>query len=442
MTTGIGKTRLGYVLGGIGTAMLATACSASAATLTIATVNNPQMLQMEQLVPVFTKQTGIKVNFVTLPENTLRQRVTTDIATNSGNFDIVTVGSYEVPLWGKNGWLKPIKNLPASYDLSDIFPSVRHGLSYKGTLYALPFYAESSVTYYRTDLFKQAGLTMPQNPTYKEIETYAAKLNDPAKGIYGMCLRGLPGWGENMAYFDTLVNTFGGRWFNMKWQPQLDTSAWKQAANYYVNIEKKYGPPNVSSNGFTENEALFTQGKCAMWIDATSAAGTLYDPKSSKVASDVGVVSSPVAVTPKGSHWLWAWSLAIPKTTRHAANAMKFLEWSTSKQYLTLVGEKFGWVVAPPGTRESLYSNPDYVKAAPFAGKVKQALLTADSNDPTAQKVPYTGIQFVAIPQFQGIGTEVGQQLAAVIAGQKPVDDALAQAQTTTARTMKQAGYR
>ena len=421
--------------------VLAMAGAARATTLTVATVNNPNMIQMQQLSPVFTKETGIKINWVVLPENTLRQRVTTDIATQSGDFDIVTIGTYDVPIWGKRGWLDQMNGLPKGYDVKDIFPSVRSGLSYDGKLYALPFYAESSVTFYRKDLFKKAGLTMPANPTYKDIAADVPKINDPSKGIYGICLRGLPGWGENMAYLDTLVNTYGGRWFNMKWQPRLDSPAWKKAITFYVDLMKKYGPPNASSNGFTENDALFLQGKCGIWIDATSAAGTMYDPKSSKVANDVGIVASPVAVTPKGSHWLWAWSLGIPKTTKHEADAKKFVAWATSKAYLKLVGQKFGWVTVPPGTRLSTYSNPNYLKAAPFAGFVKQAILSADPNDPTLKKVPYTGVQFVAIPEFQSIGTQVGQQIAAALAGQKSVDAALKQAQASTERTMKEAGY-
>lgn len=415
--------------------------TAKAETLTLATVNNPNMIQMQQLAPIFTKETGIKVNFVVLPENTLRQRVTTDIATNSGNFDIVTIGNYEVPIWAKRGWLTPMKNLPASYDVNDLFPTVRSGISYKGQLYALPFYAESSVTFYRTDLFKKAGLTMPKNPTYADIQKDVPKINDPSKGIYGICLRGLPGWGENMAYLDTLVNTYGGRWFNMKWQPEIDSPAWHKAITFYVDIMKKYGPPNASSNGFTENDALFLQGRCGIWIDATSAAGTMYDPKTSKVADDVGIAASPVAVTPNGSHWLWSWNLGIPKTTRHKADAMKFVEWATSKKYLQLVGQKFGWVTVPPGTRISTYSDPNYTKAAPFAGFVKQAILTANPDKPTAKPVPYTGIQYVAIPEFQAIGTEVGQQMAAALAGQESVDAALKTSQASTARTMKEAGY-
>jgi sorbitol/mannitol transport system substrate-binding protein len=421
--------------------LLGSGAAAQATTLTVATVNNPQMLQMEQLAPQFTKQTGIAINFVTLPENTLRQRVTVDITTNSHLFDVVMISNYETPIWAKRGWLLPFQNLPASYDLDDIFPSLRASLSYTGKLYALPFYAESSVTYYQKKLFAQADLTMPDHPTYAEISADAAKLNAPAKGVYGICLRGLPGWGENMAYVDTLVNTFGGRWFNMRWQPVLDSPAWHKAISFYVGLERKYGPPNASSNGFTENDALFLQGHCALWIDATSAAGTMWDPKTSKVADEVGMVASPVAVTPAGSHWLYSWALAIPKSTDQADAARKFVEWATSKPYLNLVGKSFGWVTLPPGTRISTYSNPNYLRAAPFAQFVKESILTADPDKPTLQPVPYSGIQFVAIPEFEGIGTDVGQQIAAALAGQETVDKALHAAQETTSRTMREDGY-
>ncbi len=415
--------------------------AATAATLTIATVNNPDMLVMQKLSPAFTKETGIKLNWVVLPENTLRQRVTTDIATHAGSFDIVTIGTYEAPLWAKNHWLDPVGNLGAAYDLADIFPSVRAGLSYNRTLYAVPFYAESSMTYYRKDLFKAAGLTMPAHPTYDEIKTFADKLTDPAKGIYGVCLRGLPGWGENMAYLTTLVNTFGGEWFNMKWEPQLTSPAWEKAITFCVDLMKKDGPPNATSNGFTENLALFSTGKCGMWIDATVAAGYLYDPAKSKVAADVAVAPAPTDVTPHGAHWLWSWALAIPVSSRQAVDARKFLAWATSKSYIGLVGRTQGWVAVPPGTRESTYKNPEYLKAAPFAPLVEQMILSADPLHPTMNPVPYTGVQFVGIPEFQGIGTTVGQDIAAALAGRETVAQALQSAEASTRRTMTEAGY-
>jgi sorbitol/mannitol transport system substrate-binding protein len=422
--------------------LMAAAFGANAQTkLTIATVNNSDMIIMQKLSPEFEKATGIKLDWVVLEENVLRQRVTTDIATKGGQFDIITIGAYETPIWGKQGWLTAVDDLGADYDYDDIFPQVRASLSANNKLFAVPFYAESSFTFYRKDLFDKAGLKLSNPPTYDEITAAADKLNDPNNGVYGICLRGKPGWGENMAYVGTLVNTFGGRWFDMDWKPQLTSPEWKAAVTYYVDLMKKDGPPGATSNGHNENRALFASGKCAMWIDATSAAGYIYNPKESKVADKTAFTGAPVAKYNTGTGWAWAWALAIPASSQKAADAKKFLKWATSKDYVVKVGESEGWVSAPPGTRKSTYANEKYQKAAPFADFVLNAILAADPSKPTHDPVPYTGVQFVAIPEFQGIGTTVGQQVAAALAGQKTVDQALSEAQASTERTMKQAGY-
>lgn len=423
-------------------AALTTGVARATTTVTIATVNNGDMITMQKLSHVFEEQNpDIKLRWVVLQENVLRQRVTTDIATNGGQFDIMTIGTYEVPIWAKRGWLAPLNNLPASYDVNDLLGPVRKGLSYKNTLYALPFYAESSMTYYRTDLFKKAGLKMPEHPTYKQIEKFAKAINDPKNDVYGICLRGKAGWGENMAYVSTLVNTFGGRWFNEKWHTEINSPPWHKAVSYYVNLLKNYGPPGAVSNGFNENLALFANGHCGMWIDATVAAGMLFDPKQSKVSNELGFAQAPTAVTPKGSHWLWSWALAIPKSSKSKAAAEKFITWATSKQYIKLVAKDNGWVAVPPGTRKSTYENPNYLKAAPFAKFVLNAIDTADPTDATLKPVPYSGVQYVAIPEFQAIGTQVGQDIAGALTGSMSVNKALKTAQETTSRTMRRAGY-
>jgi multiple sugar transport system substrate-binding protein/sorbitol/mannitol transport system substrate-binding protein len=375
-----------------------------------------------------------------MEENVLRQRVTTDIATKGGQFDILTIGSYEAPIWGKQGWLVPLGDIEG-YDYDDLIPAVKAGLSSDGTLYAMPFYAESSFTMYRTDLFEAAGLEMPEQPTYEQIAEFAAKLTDKDNEVYGICLRGKPGWGENMAFFGTLVNTYGGRWFDENWVPQLDQKPWADALNYYLDIMTKYGPPGATANGYNENQALFQTGKCAMWIDATSAAGRVFDPSQSEVADKIGFTAAPVATVDKGNAWFWAWSLAIPESSAKADVAKDFLAWATSQDYVEMVGEAKGWVAVPPGTRKSTYANPKYQEAAPFAATVLSSIEAADPADATAQPVPYTGIQYVAIPEFQGIGTTVGQNVSAALAGTSSAENALSASQQTADREMKRAGY-
>ena len=422
---------------------LALAGTASAETITIATVNNGDMIRMQGLTEEFTsKNPDIQIEWVTLEENVLRERVTTDIATSGGQYDIMTIGNYEVPIWAKQGWLTELSGLGDSYDVDDLLPAIRGGLTVEDKLYAAPFYGESAMIMYRTDLFEKAGLEMPDNPTWEFIGEAARKITDRDTDINGICLRGKAGWGENMAFVTALTNSFGGRWFDENWQPQFDQPEWKEALQFYVDLMKDAGPSGASSNGFNENLTLFQQGKCGMWIDATVAASFVSNPKDSTVADKIGyaIFPSKDGVNNHGN-WLWSWNLAIPASSQKVDAAKKFIAWATSKDYTDLVASNEGWANVPPGTRTSLYENEEYKKAAPFAEPTLAAMQAADITKPTVQPVPYTGGQFVAIPEFQAIGTNVGQLFSAVVAGQSSVDDALAQAQSATVREMTRAGY-
>ncbi|AEF24290.1 ABC transporter substrate-binding protein [Pseudomonas fulva] len=413
----------------------------AAETVTIATVNNSDMIRMQRLAKTFEEQhPDIKLKWVVLEENVLRQRLTTDIATQGGQFDVLTIGMYEAALWGEKGWLEPMKDLPADYALDDVFPSVREGLSANGQLYALPFYAEASITYYRTDLFEQAGLKMPEQPTWEQMAEFAGKLHQPDKGQYGICLRGKAGWGENMALITTVANAYGARWFDEQWKPEFTGSEWKNALNFYVDTMKKYGPPGASSNGFNENLALFNSGKCAMWVDASVAGSFVTDKSQSKVADSVGFTLAPTQVTDKGASWLYSWALAIPTSSKSKDAAKTFSAWATSKAYAELVAEKDGVANVPPGTRASTYSDA-YMKAAPFAKVTLDSLKKANPADPSAKPVPYVGIQLVTIPEFQAIGTAVGKLFAAALTGQMQPEQTLQAAQQSTEREMKRAGY-
>ena len=415
---------------------------ANAETLTIATVNNGDMIRMQGLTDDFTeKNPDIQLEWVTLEENVLRERVTTDIATKGGQYDIVTIGNYEVPIWAKQGWLVALDGLGAEYDVDDLLPAIRGGLSVDGKLYAAPFYGESAMIMYRKDLFEKAGLTMPDSPTWEFIGEAARKITDRGADINGICLRGKAGWGENMAFLTALNNSFGGRWFDENWQPQFDQPEWKASLQFYVDMMKDAGPQGASSNGFNENLTLFQQGKCGMWIDATVAASFVSNPKDSTVADKVGYAIFPDTGNGNHGNWLWSWNLAVPSSSTKAEAAQKFIAWATSKGYTELVASKEGWANVPPGTRTSLYKSEDYQKAAPFAAPTLAAMDAADITKPSVKPVPYTGGQFVAIPEFQGLGTTVGQLFSAVLAGQSSVDDALAQAQTTAVREMTRAGY-
>jgi len=412
------------------------------------------MVQMEQVTKqVFEKDhPNIKVNFVTLPENELRSKVTQDVATNAGKFDIATIGSYETPIWAHNGWLQNLSpyldKMSSSdkqqYNYDDLLKPVMSTLSYQGHPYSLPFYGESSFLMYNKQIFAQHHLTMPLHPTWDQIAHFAQVLNDPAHGITGILLRGQSGWGMNMAPLDTMINTYGGSWFDQQWKPQLSTPPVQQAVTLYVNLLQKYGEPGASTSGWQECLSLMSQGKGAMFYDATVFGGLLETPSTSTIAGQVGYVYAPTAVTTNGSHWLWAWSLGIVNSSRNKDAAFQFLTWATSPQYLTLAGKTFGWANVPPGTRASIYQNPDYQKAAPFAQVTLDSINTATPDHPTLNPVPYHGVQYVGIPQFEAVGEQVSTLISAAVAGKMTVSQALQQADQLLASQVNKdntAGY-
>jgi sorbitol/mannitol transport system substrate-binding protein len=420
------------------TSLLATGCAGAGSvgtgnsTLVIAIVSNPQMKDAISLAPEFEKATGINLKFVSLPENQARAKITASTATEGGEFDVVMISNYEAPQWAANGWLEnldPHMAATPGYDANDFIPSIKQSLSYQNQMYAVPFYGESSFLAYRKDLFDKAGLTMPAKPTWPQIADFAAKLDDKANGVAGICLRGKPGWGESLAPFSTVANTFGAQYFDKDWNAKLTSPEFKAAANFYVNLIREHGEVGASSAGFSECGTRYTQGNAAMWYDATVMAGTNEDPSSSKIVGKSGYAPAPVVKT-QASGWLYTWALGIPKVAKDKDAAWKFMAWMTDKAYVQKVGQTYGWNRVPPGVRQSTYDIPDYAKAAQaYAKPTLAGIADANQQKAMANPVPYPGIQFVGIPEFQDLGTRVSQQLSAAIAGRESVDDALKQSQ-------------
>lgn len=396
-------------------------------------VNNPQMVELQKLTRAhFTKETGIKVNFTVLPENDVRDKISQDFANQAGQYDVATLSNYEIPIYARNGWLRQMNGYVAkdpAYDEQDVLKPMRQSLTADdGKLYGQPFYGESSFLMYRKDVFDKKGLTMPERPTWQQVADLAAKADGAEPGMKGICLRGLPGWGEVMAPLTTVVNTFGGTWFDKDWKARLDSPAFEKATKFYVDLVREHGESGAAQAGFAECLNNMTQGKVAMWYDATSAAGSL-EAANSPVKGKVGYAPAPVEKT-ESSGWLYTWAWGIQKASRNPDNAWKFVSWASGKGYEELVGDQVGWSNVPAGKRASTYANADYRKeAGAFQEMTKEAIEQARPTDPGVQPRPAPGIQFVGIPEFTDLGTKVSQEISAAIAGRQSVESALKKSQ-------------
>lgn len=397
--------------------------------ISVLMVNNPQMVDLQKLTADnFTKQTGITVNYTVLPENDVRDKISQEFSSQAGQYDVASLSNFEIPIYAKNGWVAPLDDFiakDAAFNQADILKPMATSLTAEdGKIYGQPFYGESSFTMYRKDVFQAKGLTMPDKPTWQQIADLAAKADGAQPNMKGICLRGQPGWGQLFAPLTTVVNTFGGTWFNKDWTPGVNAPEFKEATNFYVNLVKAHGESGAPQAGFTECLNAMQQGNVAMWYDATSAAGSL-EASDSPVKGKIGYVPAPVNKT-QSSGWLYTWAWAIQKASKKQENAWKFISWASSADYEKLVGDKEGWAKVPAGKRASTYANPEYLKvAAAFAEPTKNAIEAADPNNPGVQPRPAPGIQFVDIPEFPDLGTKVSQDVSAAIAGQTTVDAAL-----------------
>lgn len=410
----------------------------SGTTLTIAAVDNHDLERLRELSEAFiAEHPDVTLEWVTQSENEIRQTISTDVGTQAGRFDIVTVGTYEAEVWADQDLLSPLTDMPSGFEADAFIPALREALSHEGDLQAAPFYGESQFTMYRTDVLDAAGVEMPDEPTWADIIDAATQLSGSGD-IAPVCLRGEPGWGQNVATLSAMAHSYGARWFDEDWTAQLDSPEWTQVFEDYVTLAR-LAPGDPAANGYQENLEMFAAGECAIWIDTTAAASTLTDPEQSSVADDVAFTHAPHHDSGPPAAWLWSWALAVPTSSEHEELAKEFVTWATSREYTELVAEEYGWLNVPPGTRTDLYENPAYLDAAPFAPLVLESIEAADVTNPTTTAVPYVGIQYVAIPVFQSIGTAVGQQLTDAITGQTPIPKAQENAQWVTSEIIGQA---
>jgi len=397
--------------------------------ISVLMVNNPQMVDLQQLTAAnFTKQTGIKVNYTVLPENDVRDKISQEFSSQAGQYDVASLSNFEIPIYARSRWIAPLNPYLAkdtAFDQPDILGPMTESLSGDdGKIYGEPFYGESSFLMYRKDVLAAKGITMPAKPTWQQVADIAAKVDGAQPGMAGICLRGQPGWGQVFAPLTTVVNTFGGTWFTKDWQAEVDGAGFKEAAKFYIDLVRAHGENGAPQAGFTECLNNVIQGNAAMWYDATSAAGSL-EAADSPVKGKIGYVAAPVVKT-KSSGWLYAWSWGIQEASTKKDNAWKFISWASGKDYEHLVGEQLGWSRVPAGKRASTYEIPQYQKeAAAFGGPTRAAIESADPLNPGVQPRPAPGIQFVDIPEFPGLGTEVSQDISSAIAGKKTVDEAL-----------------
>ena len=419
--------------------------------INIALANNPLSQALAKMAEEHYKAENVTINIAVLPENDLRQKLTTEASTGGTAYDMFYFGPYEANNWAKNGWLENLEpyfaklsaEQKAWYNRADLIPGMLASLSLDGEAYALPFYGEASFIMYNKELFEQKGLTMPAQPTWEQIYELAKEIHDPANGIVGMTMRGAPGWGMSGAPFVTMVNAFGGRFYDLDWNATVDTPEQRAAWQMYKKILKEAGQQDIITYTYNECIALMQSGKAGMYYDATSIAPPLESAESA-IRGKVGYALPPIQKMQKNTAWLWNWAMGInPKSSQAKKDALfQFMLWATSKEYIDLsIKQDPTGASTPPASRSSTYKNPAYADV-PYAKMTLETLEAIDFTKPTIEPVPYVGLQYIAIPEFADAGTQMTEWLAAYTVDQMELDEAIRRTEDLFNKVAVDGGYR
>ncbi len=332
---------------------------------TIRVVGNvhPWTDAVKSLIPEFEQQTGIKVLLETYGEDQLNQKVSVEFTASGGTgIDVFcTRPLQEGRMMAKNGWyedLTPYFKDDAEYDFKDFTPGSVDCTFIGGIQTCIPLVNEVELLFYRKDILEEQGIAVPT--TFEELEAAAAKLNDPSKGMAGFVARGQRS--ALITQFSSYLYGFGSDFFDLKTGTSLvDTPEFKKAAQFYGGMLNKYGPEGVLNMHWMQAVAIFTQGKAALYTEASSLYPSLLDASKSALADKTGVAVFPAGPVAHKTYDITAWGLAMSSKSQNKDAAWKFIRFMTDKERTLVTQGKF----MNPCPRPSPYLIPEGVASFP-----------------------------------------------------------------------------
>lgn len=346
--------------------LFVTAAAAASNQITVGVeAGGPYSLFYKELVDEFTAETGIVVNFVDVPHENMHERFLTEALAGTGAIDVYQADQPWIAEFAAGGFLEPLGDKLAEEDIADFFPVALSTVTYDGEIYALPYLVHNSVMYYRTDLFRQAGLNGAP-ATWDEYRTYAKKLtrdidNDGRVDVYGTLIEGKQHTEAAAKFMDVLYQAGGaildeqGKLvFNS--QPTLDAFNLMLAIQY----EDKASPPGAVGFDCTDMHNLFMQSKLAMAPNWPYMYSLANNPEQSKVVGKFDVAVQPGKV--KRVAAVFSWGYGISSHSRNKDAAWQFVKWATSPEVLSRLGKTFTNPVARKSAMEELMADPSISK--------------------------------------------------------------------------------
>ncbi|MGH2387140.1 MAG: ABC transporter substrate-binding protein [Chloroflexota bacterium] len=394
-------------------------------TINVAMTDQLDTDALHQHLGLFTKLTGIKLNYQKYADVT--QKDLTDLVSGAGTLDVLQIDSMVIPQWVRLKYLEPLDPYLTNHSLTDsswfkpndILSRFRALGVQDGATYALPEYPETSLLFYRKDLFAKAGIKQPPT-TYAEWATDAAKVTDRAHHLYGIGLIGMKGADQNVYRWTSIARAFGGGFFKnfpRDLTPIINSPANVAATQWMADVLKRYGPPGEASMGWNEVDTGAAQGQIASTLDTFDVGPYLEDPSASKT-----IGKWAAAVVPGGPGGIWpsefSWMLGINARSQHKGAAWLFVEWANSTPVML---SKLN--MTPITNRTSLWSDPRVLKAS---AKISNGTWLPAVRRSLAIANPQFRPRF---PGWEQMGDRLSLAIQAAIAGNSSAKSALDSAQ-------------
>ena len=392
------------------------------------------------LAPEFEALTGIKLRYDKVPPGQIRQKCVLDLSSKTGNISTHAADPMYLPLYAANKWtevLEPYLNDSKLTDQSwfkheDIFEAWRKADMVDNRTYGIPYDGEMTIQTYRKDLFDAKGLKPAE--TLDDVLKNAKALHDPANRLWGFCLRGMPGAGQNMYIYPSILGAYGGKWFDAGGKIKVNSPEAVAALEWYVNANNAYAPQAAQNWNWPDIADAFAQGTIGSYIDGHTAVTVIGNPERSKVLGKIGFARWPKGPGGRRVTSLWNWAMPInsvlPEKARQAT--WLFIQWAASEETQARTSYKF----KGPGKRFGvnrlpMWKQPEYVKTMGDVGgnfvNVSIDTLTMDTDVDWRPRVP----------QWPAIGETMAKIVQSALVGQVKPKQALDDAQVQVERIMR-----
>ncbi len=303
--------------------------AAAPSVLKCAFIGGANYEELYKEIPKWEAKTGMKVEIVYKGDGfQIDKKLKTDFAAGSVDYDVCWDHSSFFTQYIKADGIVPLDDYFSTDDLKDFIPMILNSGKRDGKLWIIPRHFDISCLHYRTDLFQDFGLTVPE--TWDEFKATALKVqpNLPA-GVYATEFAGKE---EALTgRFYEVSTCEGAEFFDKNWKPGFNAPGGVKAATMFQDLYKAGAmPPGMTSFVWEDVAKNWVAGNIVMYTEWYGWYSYFQDPSASKAAGLFDIARQPRGNAGIHGGWAGQHSFSITKASQQKETAADFIKFITS----------------------------------------------------------------------------------------------------------------